>query len=193
MQITPILTLAAALLMAGDPPPADSPPEQTKVNLYAAGPCAAPGYGTQPLEPGCCQCQPNCCDDVWAGYCEKKRQGLALPSLRPACRPCVPMSTAICRQCREPDCEPVATAETELRVIAPPAIDPQPTPAPQLEVAPLPAPAPKPEAAPEPPLPLPPAPEPGSKTTESSSPSDTTSIPFPMFNPAAWKIGGLAR
>ncbi len=31
--------------------------------------CAGPFFGTVP---GCCQCQPHCCDNAWAGYCQEK-------------------------------------------------------------------------------------------------------------------------
>ena len=36
---------------------------------YCAPACAAPPFGTVP---GCCQCQPSCCDHVWDGYCQEK-------------------------------------------------------------------------------------------------------------------------
>ena len=25
-----------------------------------------------PVAPGCCECQPSCCDNVWAGFCQEK-------------------------------------------------------------------------------------------------------------------------
>ena len=31
--------------------------------------CVASGFN---MKPGCCQCQPHCCDNVWDGYCQEK-------------------------------------------------------------------------------------------------------------------------
>lgn len=39
-------------------------------SAYSMGygvPCPAPC-----LAPGCCECQPSCCDNVWAGFCQEK-------------------------------------------------------------------------------------------------------------------------
>ncbi len=39
------------------------------MDYYAPGCYASPGFN---LTPGCCQCQPNCCDNAWDGYCQEK-------------------------------------------------------------------------------------------------------------------------
>ncbi len=38
--------------------------------------CAGPFFGTVP---GCCQCQPHCCDNAWAGYYGHRRNGQVEP------------------------------------------------------------------------------------------------------------------
>ncbi|MBN1908157.1 MAG: hypothetical protein JW818_00325 [Pirellulales bacterium] len=55
--------------------------------------CGAPSYGS--MTPGCCQCQPSRCDNVWDGYCqERQRRGCCWWFCRPvACQPtpaCIP-------------------------------------------------------------------------------------------------------
>ena len=182
MRVTSIAALIVTLLMAATPLMASYPVEQGNMNPYGAAACAAPGYGTQPLQPGCCRCQPNCCDDAWAGYCQKKHHGFSLPCVRPLPHRYMGMRAANCSSGN-------MMAETPLPgnypmqgptpTLVPPSEKTsmhqnQPTPAPQLP-------------------PLPPAP-PASKQLkkpQSNSPSDAdaTSMPFPVFNPAAWKIG----
>ena len=37
---------------------------------YGAPACGiASGFNTKP---GCCQCQPHCCDNAWDGYCQER-------------------------------------------------------------------------------------------------------------------------
>ncbi len=73
----------------------------------SAQPCGTPGYGA--LAPGCCECPPNCCDNVWAGYCENRppcRKGWGIPvpgapmrrHVQPTgCSPCAaPTATKAC-------------------------------------------------------------------------------------------------
>lgn len=177
MRTTAIMT-AAAFFMLSTPVWAAPPDEHGKVNVYGAGACAAPGYGTQPLQPGCCQCQPNCCDDVWAGYCQEKKQGFSLPCIRPLSRKCAPMPPEQCSSCPGM----IQSSPPEKRLA--------PLPAPTQRIAPLPAPTPKikspPTSAPQlPPATAPPTRQPSAP--EKSSPSDTTNAPFPVFNPAAWR------
>jgi hypothetical protein len=39
-------------------------------SMYTAPACCMPyGFGGQP---GCCECQPHCCDNVWDGYCQER-------------------------------------------------------------------------------------------------------------------------
>jgi hypothetical protein len=174
MRTTPILILASVLLMACKPLSASQPAEDAGVNLYGAGPCAAPGYGALPLQPGCCQCQPNCCDDVWAGYCEKKRQGFTLQSFRLLRPRCAFLPAANCSECADATQPPATSDDSEPQAVPPPKTESQPKPAP--------------------PLPPPPdSPKPQTGTPESDSPSDITGAPFPMFNPSAWKIGTPAK
>ncbi len=171
------LATAAAFFMVSTPLWAAHPDEHGRVNLYAAGACAAPGYGTQPLQPGCCQCQSSCCDDVWAGYCQEKKHGFCLPCIRPMARQCAPMAPAI-----NSNCSGTINASPPEQRLAP-------LPAPMKEIDPLPAPKTKSPPTPAPLLPpatAPPAPKP-SASEKSSTPSDTTNAPFPVFNPAAWR------
>ncbi len=57
---------------------------------YAAPACGAPMYG---LAPGCCECVPNCCTNVWDGYCREPGRffgmGGGLAAMR-GCRQCAP-------------------------------------------------------------------------------------------------------
>jgi hypothetical protein len=53
----------------------------------AAAYAAPGGFG---LVPGCCACQPSCCDNAWAGYCLQKARWQAFWARvgipRPGCR-----------------------------------------------------------------------------------------------------------
>ena len=55
--------------------------------------CGPPGgCGGMGVAPGCCECPPTCCDNVWAGYCAEKARCHAMWAW--ACRPkirCRPM------------------------------------------------------------------------------------------------------
>lgn len=179
MRIAPIPILAAVLMMAGNLlPAADPPSEVANLSIYEADACAAPGYSAMPLNLELYrQCPPNCCDDVWAGYCEKKRQGLCLPSVRLLRHPCGHPPAATCSESLDAGHEPA------------PALAPAPTPVPQATV-------PKAEIKPVPAATLPPPPDSPklpANALDSPSPSDTTNAPFPMFNPAAWNIGGVVK
>ncbi len=174
MRTAAFLTVAA-IFTVNTPLWAGVPGRHGSMSIYGAGPCAAPGYGAESLQPGCCQCQPNCCDDVWAGYCQKKHQGFGLPCIRPDRAKCVTAPTACRPECQDAMQTPPSTDDS---------IKPELPPTPTIEVQPIPAPKlPAPTA--------PPAPQPA--VPDSSSPSDKTSLVFPVFNPAAWKLGIPAK
>ena len=174
MRPTVIFTLAALVLTVGEPIRADQPVYQSGLNPYEAGACAAPNYGAADIQQPCNHCPSRCCDDVWAGYCQEKQQGFCLPCIRPFGLRCAPVAKASCSECEIP-----AEASPS-----------EPTPKP--EAVPVPKGSSKPTLAPE--LPPPPAsPKPLPNMSETESPSDTTSVPFPMFNPSAWKIGEPAK
>ncbi|MHC4402379.1 MAG: hypothetical protein ACYTG0_22160 [Planctomycetota bacterium] len=69
-----VLAALATGVAASEPQPTMQPTlaGYGPYGVYGAGACCAPGYG---LVPGCCEWAPNCCDDVWAGYCQRKRCG----------------------------------------------------------------------------------------------------------------------
>jgi len=171
MRLARIAPLLAFLLIAAAPLLANPPLQSGGISIYGAGACAAPEYGAYGLQLGCPQCQSNCCNDAWAGYCQKKHHGFCLPCIRPMpCRYPQMHAPACSNGC---DTAQNSTLENDpLPAPASAAPETQPTPAPRLPAAP----------------PTPPALEPSNKPT-SQSPSDTTEMPFPVFNPAAWRIG----
>lgn len=182
MRITPIAAIVPAFLflstslLAGHPLAAGNP-----MNVYGAGACAAPEYGAHSLQPGCCECQPSCCDDAWAGYCQQKHHGFCLPCVRPVPRWCsgkhASNCTATCNGSSMAPLKEIPEFESA-PVAAPSTLEAAPTPAPQLPPIPPDPPASQKLKKPE-----------EAKKLESSSPSDATTMPFPVFNPAAWRIG----
>lgn len=159
------------------------PDEATQISVYGAPACAAPGYGAYPLQTGCPQCSRECCNDVWAGYCQEKR-GLALAAPcrgtgRAGCAGCV--RAAHCRRCAAVVVADVAAAPLP-EGVSPSASDKPPTAAP----APAPPTAPKPQATPKPPAP---------KAVEvpAETPAQSAQASIPMFNPAAWRIGQIVK
>lgn len=72
---------------------------------YTAGPCLAPAYGTySSVLPGTYDC-PNCCQNIWGGYCQKKalRYARAVANNCPACTgedPCPASRCAPAAGCR---------------------------------------------------------------------------------------------
>jgi len=97
---TAAFLIVAATFTANTPLWAGESGEHGSMSVYAAGPCAAPGYGAESLQSGCCQCQRSCCDDAWAGYCQKKHQGFCLPCIRPARGQCATVPSARCAECQ---------------------------------------------------------------------------------------------
>lgn len=182
MQTRSIAASLAAVLFMCLPVFAGQPYVEGTMNpdIWGAGACAAPEYGT--MGPGCPQCRPKCCEDAWAGYCEEKHHGFAIPCIRPVPRWCSGKHGSNCTAncCNAPSQIPLE--ENPVLEAAPSAApEAEPTPAPELP--PLP---PDPPASQKLKKPEKTAPE---KKTESESPSDTTTMPFPVFNPAAWRIG----
>ncbi len=102
-------------------------------NPYAAPPCAAPGYG---LAPGCCECPPNCCANVWDGYCSERGRNCVFGGHcrgSPCARPVAGCATQ--PACGGSNCGPAAVGSHENpagEVVAP---KPAPTPAPPLTPA----------------------------------------------------------
>ena len=173
-------SVAATLFLVVTPLLAHQPILFDHMNPYEAGACAAPGYGAAGIQPGCPQCERACCKDAWAGYCEKKHSGFCLPCIRPMPYQCRGIhQVAPCSN----GCGLIEGA-SHGRVPVPAAV-PETT-----DAAPVRQPTKAPDLAPAPP-----------KSTDSqqpekpisNSPSDATSMPFPVFNPAAWKIGDPIR
>ena len=55
---------------AGSQPGCSTCAGGTGSHTYSEQACGAPaGFS---LTPGCCRCQPTCCDNAWDGYCEHK-------------------------------------------------------------------------------------------------------------------------
>jgi len=63
--------------------------------LCAPACCVPSGFN---LTPGCCQCQPDCCDNVWATYCQERARWQAF-WLR------VGADGSGCRECETVGCE----------------------------------------------------------------------------------------
>ena len=182
---TAAFLIVAATFTANTPLWAGESGEHGSMSVYAAGPCAAPGYGAESLQSGCCQCQRSCCDDAWAGYCQKKHQGFCLPCIRPARGQCATVPSARCAECQSGMPTPPSTDhELEPPSAPPPSVKPKLPPLPTTKLPPTPAPK---LPAPTAPLPSPPA------VPDSGKTSDKTGLVFPVFNPAAWKIGLPAK
>lgn len=122
----------------------------------AGGACAGGGWS-----PGCCVCQPSCCDNAWAGYCQQKARWQAfwarVGTPRPphcASRVCPP--GAVMANCGEP------IVVKRLPTVPEGSGDPS--------VAPVPTPAEPDGSAPSPPPPVPSSVEPGPASP--GSPSD---------------------
>ena len=78
--------------------------------LCAPACASSPGYN---LTPGCCQCQPHCCDNAWEGYCQNKARWQSFWQLVGTgafkCRRCAPaaFSTACPAGCSRQQVEPM--------------------------------------------------------------------------------------
>jgi hypothetical protein len=70
-----ILWAATTLTAAGEPAGAiqATPVNHARIGALCGPPCSAPG-GYATLPGGCCECQPNCCDNAWATYCQEKHK-----------------------------------------------------------------------------------------------------------------------
>jgi hypothetical protein len=69
-----LLWAAATLTAAGEPGGAiqATPVHHARIDALCGPACSAPG-GFATLPGGCCECQPNCCDNAWATFCQEKQ------------------------------------------------------------------------------------------------------------------------
>ena len=84
--------------------------DQGVPNPYGAPTCGAPMYG---LVPGCCEFPPNCCTNVWQGYCEDRARIMSrgerlkqwLQSKACGYRRCRGCTVVVTGECCKPECQ----------------------------------------------------------------------------------------
>jgi hypothetical protein len=196
-----LITFSAILVMIGVAAPlsaADHPDQHVPPGTpspYAAGACAAPEYGAEAFQSGCGPCGPNCCDDVWAGYCQEKNNGYGfaipcLPGWGGWSRPGILRSARPCSSCpASPSDADCSSCNVQTESAQPVAEQPAARSAPMPPARTRRAPAPKPKVQPLPPPPE----EPGKRKPRENKTTQADPAYAPLFNPAAWTIGSPDR